>query len=155
MGFPMNSRVLSFYLLFSIAFSGSVCQASNFGLKSRSIIGLFAAGGSALATGAAMIADSFKKDELSTARLKIAQLENELNCQYVKQIMNEEYTSGIIVGVVGTLFAGVLLAIACAPNSSRQVTDEELNLETGMPLINDNQNINDKNSNVTDSVIKA
>lgn len=120
------SKLLLTISLFSFAIQVPI-QASNFGLKSRAIIGLFAASGSALATGAALVADSFKKNELANAQLKIAQLENEVNYRAAKDLMNTSFNDGLFFGAVFTIMAGCLIVgIAKASEQSHSTSPAEI-----------------------------
>jgi Na+/proline symporter len=116
------SKLLLTISLFSFALQMPI-QASNFGLKSRALIGLFAAGGSALATGAALVADSFKRNNAVSTQDQIIDLKAQLDYLQNKELNRWHYNDGIFAGVVATVLVGaIILAIISTPEKSTGVT---------------------------------
>lgn len=111
------AKVFSLFLLISLGMHTPL-QAVNLGLKSKTIIGFFAAAGSAMATGAAHVVESFKRDSLQNTQERIAQLENELLGTKVKELCDMSFNDGLFFGAMAALTASaIILAIA---NSSTE-----------------------------------
>ncbi len=99
------SRFILSIIMISVAVSAPAQAA---GLKSKALVGAFAAVGSALATGAIEVAKGFKNE--SEAHVRLAQAEHELNRRVTQDLKDISFKEGFFFGLILTALVASLIA---------------------------------------------
>lgn len=126
------------FFCFSFLLLGNSLPLHAAASKSKLLVGMAAAAGSAVATGVAAVANSIKGDKLELLKKKNVYLEDQINFLMVRDALNSELAWGLVLGA-GTLAIIWFLCSCDAENSKSEQETGNGNIIAGQFVLEGNK----------------